>query len=71
LKGSKDYCLRLDGVNARNWLEDEHFVIEVFADADYNNGTDGKSVTGFVTFLNGEFVSGRVTSEQSTWRSPC
>jgi hypothetical protein len=59
LKGSMENCLRLDGANARDWLDDEHFVIEVFADADYNNGTDGKSVTGFATFLNGQFVSGR------------
>jgi ATP-binding cassette subfamily B (MDR/TAP) protein 1 len=80
LKGSQDYCLRLDGANARNWLEDEHFFIEVFADAAYNNGTDGKSVTGFVTFLNGQFVSGRsvetpviqlATNEQSIWTFPC
>ena len=69
LKGTSSHGLVLNGVSAREWVDDDHLVIEVFADADFNNDSDGKSVTGFTTYLNGQFVSGRSWRQGSVTES--
>ncbi len=60
LKATSSLKLCIDGVQARKVL-DEHkqLQITVYADADFHNESDGKSITGFVTYLNGQFVSGK------------
>ena len=60
LRGTSTHKLCMNGVEARRILaEKRKLQITVYADADFHNEEDGKSITGFVTYLNGQFISGK------------
>ena len=47
----------------------ESYKIISYSDADYYKEKDGKSITGFVTYLNGQLVSGRSWKQQRVTES--
>jgi len=71
LVGTTTTGLVLDGVQARQQFnfEKQEFEIAVYTDADFNNEEDGKSITGFITLLNGQFVSAKSWKQKNVTES--
>ena len=70
LIGTKHFGLKFDGLEARKIFRIyESYKIISYSDADYYKEKDGKSITGFVTYLNGQLVSGRSWKQQRVTES--
>lgn len=60
LKGTLNFGIVMNLENGlKRFREKQGIAIETFTDADYANEKDRKSITGFVTQLCGQFISGK------------